>query len=122
MRILALLSALLAAACGASLGARYEAGNRAVSDGEGALYFILISPRVQRALNDCIPAGTPGAAPVLVLVADVTRAGEMQDVDIEPDSPGTDCVVRRLRERPLPPPPVSPGGESFPIGLRIETK
>jgi len=126
MRVLALpcalLCALFVAACGASLATRYEAGNRAVSDGEGALYFILISPRIQRALNDCIPAGTPGAAPVLVLVADVTRGGEMQDVDIEPDSPGTDCVVQRLRERPLPPPPVAAGAASFPIGLRIETK
>lgn len=122
MRVVALLCTLLAAACGASLGARYEAGNRALSDGDGALYFLVISPRLQRALNECIPAGMPGASPVLVLVADVTAAGQMQDVDVEPDSPGTGCVVERLTERPLPPPPVARGAETFPIGLRIETK
>jgi hypothetical protein len=122
MRILALLCALLVAACGASLGTRYEAGNRALSDGDGALYFIVISPRIQRALNDCIPSGMQGAAPVLVLVADVAASGQARNVDVEPDSPGTDCFAQRLTERPLPPPPVAKGADSFPIGLRIETK
>jgi hypothetical protein len=114
--------ALLLAGCGASMGARYEAGNHALSDGDGALYFLMISPRLQRALNECIPPGTPGASPVLVLVADVAASGRMQDVDVEPDSPGTECFVQRLTERPLPPPPVAAGAASFPIGLRIETK
>lgn len=122
MRLACLLCALLAAGCGASLATRYETGNRALSDGDGALYFLLISPRIQRALNECIPAGTPGASPVIVLVADVAASGQAQDVDVEPDSPGTDCFVQRLSERPLPPPPVAPGATSFPIGLRIETK
>lgn len=116
-----LLCALLAG-CGASLGARYETGNRALSDGEGALYFLMISPRIQRALNDCIPSGTPGASAVIVLVADVAASGEARSVDVEPDSPGTGCFAERLTARPLPPPPVAPGAASFPIGLRIETR
>ena len=116
-----LLSALLGG-CGASLATRYEAGNRALSDGDGALYFLVISPRLQRALNECIPSGTAGASPVIVLVADIAPSGQAQDVDVEPDSPGTDCFAQRLAERPLPPPPVARGAASFPIGLRIETK
>lgn len=116
------LGTLLLAGCGASLATRYEAGNRALSDGDGALYFLLISPRIQRALNACIPPGTPGASPVIVLVADVAASGQARNVDVEPDSAGTDCVVQRLTERPLPPPPVASNATSFPIGLRIETK
>lgn len=122
MRLPGLLCALLVAACGASLGARYETGNRALSDGDGALYFLMISPRLLQALNACIPSGTRGASPTLVVVADVTAAGQAQNVDVEPDSPGTDCLVQRLTERPLPPPPVASGAQTFPIGLRIDTK
>lgn len=117
-----LLCVLLLTGCGPTLATRYETGNRALSDGDGALYFLVISPRIQRALNDCIPQGTPGASPVIVLVADVAASGQARDVDVEPDSPGTDCLVQRLAERPLPPPPVAKGATSFPIGLRIETK
>ena len=116
------LPALLAAACGPSLATRYETGNRALSAGDGAMYFLMISPALQRALNDCIPAGTPGASPVIVLVADVTAAGVPTRLDIEPDSAGTDCLERRLTAKPLPRPPLAPGAATFPIGLRIETK
>lgn len=124
-RLLCLPSALIGAAlaaCGPSLATRYEVGNRALSDGDGALYFIVISPRLMQALNECIPAGTQGASPVLVLVADVPYSGVPQDLDIEPDSPGTRCVEQRLTERPLPRPPLQAGSATFPIGLRIETK
>jgi hypothetical protein len=122
MRLATLLLSLLACACGAGLAERYEAGNRALSAGDGAMYFVVISPRLQRALDDCIPRGTPGASPVIVLVADVDAAGDATNVDIEPDSPGTDCLARRLTEKPLPRPPLAAGATTFPIGLRIETR
>jgi hypothetical protein len=122
MRRLCLGLAALATACGPSLATRYEAGNRALSDGDGAMYFIVISPRLQQALNSCIPSGTAGASPVLVLVADVDASGAARDVAVEPHSAGTDCVRERLTERPLPRPPLAAGATSFPIGLRIETK
>ena len=122
LRRLVLLLALGATACGASLAERYETGNNALSAGDGAMYFVVISPRLQAALNTCIPKGTPGASPVLVLVADVDASGNATDVDIEPDSPGTDCVYRHLTEQPLPKPPLKPGATTFPIGLRIDTK
>lgn len=121
-RLPLLLPALLAAGCGASLAERYEAGNRALSAGDGALYFVVISPRLQRALNDCIPVGTPGASPVIVVVADVDAAGVVANLDIEPDSPGTGCLARRLTGGPLPRPPLAAGATSFPIGLKIETR
>ena len=117
-----LLSVLVLQACGPSLATRYEAGNRALSWGEGAMYFVVISPRLQLALNECIPKGTPGASPVLVLVADVDAGGNATNLDIEPDTPGTDCVAQRLTERPLPKPPLRAGAATFPIGLRIETR
>lgn len=121
-RLPLLLPAALAAACGPSLATRYEVGNQALSAGAGAMYFVLISPRLQLALNECIPRGTPGASPMLVLVADVDAAGIATNLDIEPDSPGTDCVAQRLIERPLPKPPLRAGAATFPIGLRIETE
>ncbi len=121
-RLAAVLPTLLLAACAPGLAARYETGNRALSDGDGAMYFLMISPALQRALNECIPAGTPGASPVIVLVADVTAEGVPANLDIEPDSPGTDCLEQRLTGKPLPRPPLAPGMTRFPIGLRIETK
>ena len=121
-RLPLLLTATLAAGCGSSLATRYETGNQALSDGDGAMYFVMISPRLQLALNECIPKGTPGASPVLVLVADVDAGGNATNLDIEPDTPGTDCVAQRLTERPLPKPPLRAGAATFPIGLRIETR
>ena len=112
----------LLASCGPSLATRYEEGNRALSAGDGAMYFVVISPILQQALNTCIPAGTQGASPVLVLVADVDASGVATHLDVEPDSPGTDCVRLHLTEKPLPKPPLAPGARSFPIGLRIDTK
>ena len=117
-----LLPALALAACGAGLAERYEAGNRALSVGDGAMYFVVISPILQRALNTCIPPGTPGASPMLVLVADVEADGTARNLKVEPDSPGTDCVRRTLTEKPLPRPPLAAGASAFPIGLRIDTK
>ena len=117
----ALLSLSLAA-CGPGLATRYENGNRALSAGDGAMYFVVISPRLQQALNTCIPAGTGGASPMLVLVADVDAAGTVSDLDIEPDSAGTECVRKQLLARPWPKPPLAPGAASFPVGLRIDTK
>ena len=117
-----LCMALVVTACGSSLATRYEAGNRALSAGDGAMYFVVISPILQSALNECIPAGTPGASPTLVLVADVDASGIPSHLDVAPDSPGTDCVFRRLTGKPWPRPPLAPGASSFPIGLRIDTK
>lgn len=124
-RALTLLAALalpMLHGCGPSLAVRYEEGNRALSWGDGAMYFVVISPVLQKALNECIPTGTPGASPVLVLVADVDALGMARDLDVEPDSPGTDCLAQRLAANPLPKPPLAEGKASFPIGLRIETK
>ena len=122
-KILAVLLATLALqACGPSLATRYETGNRALSWGDGAMYFVVISPVLQAALNECIPTGMKDASPVLVLVADVDAGGVAHGLDVEPDSPGTDCLAQRLEENPLPKPPLAEGATSFPIGLRIETK
>lgn len=122
MRLLCLTCVLALAACSAGLAERYETGNRALSAGDGAMYFVVISPVLQSALNGCIPKGTPGASPVLVVVADVAADGTAANLDVEPDSPGTGCLRRRLTEKPLPRPPLKPGADSFPIGLRIETR
>jgi len=121
-RLPLLLLPLALHACGPSLAARYEEGNRALSWGDGAMYFVVISPVLQQALNACIPHGTKDASPVLVLVADVDAGGIAHELDVEPDSPGTDCLARRLSDNPLPRPPLAEGATSFPIGLRIETK
>ena len=120
--LLASLLALALAACGPDLATRYENGNRALSAGDGAMYFVVISPRLQQALNRCIPAGTPGASPMLVLVADVDATGAVSDLDLEPDSAGTDCVREQLLARPWPRPPLAPGATRFPVGLRVDTK
>lgn len=122
MRKSFLVLALLATGCGPGLATRYEDGNRALSAGDGAMYFVVLSPRLQRALNECIPSGMAGASPVLVLVVDVDADGVAHDLDIEPDSPGTDCLALRLTERALPRPPLAPGAARFPIGLKIETR
>jgi hypothetical protein len=117
-----LLLTLAVSACGPGLATRYEDGNRALSAGEGAMYFVVISPLLQQALNACIPAGTANASPMLVLVADVDRAGGVHDLDIEPDSAGTACVEERLMLKPWPKPPLAEGAKEFPVGLRIDTR
>ena len=121
-RALLVALALALAACGPSLAMRYENGNRALSHGDGAMYFVVISPRLQAALNECIPPGTPGASPMLMVVADVDAEGNAPNLQVEPDSPGSDCVRRRLTEKPLPRPPLKPGAKTFPVGLRVDTK
>lgn len=117
-----LILALTLAACGPGLAARYAAGNRALSTDEGAVYFVVLGPVLQAALNDCIPPGTPGASPTLVIVADVAADGRADNLDVEPASPGTACVERRLRATPLPRPPEARAAGKFPIGLRIDTR
>jgi hypothetical protein len=59
---------------------------------------------------------------VIVVVADVDATGVATHVDIEPDSPGTDCLAQRLTGQPLPRPPLAAGAATFPIGLKIETR
>ena len=113
--------ALLLAACGPSLATRYEAGNMALSHGDGAMYFVVISPVLQRALNDCIPAGTPGASKMLVVVADIDALGNAPNLEVQPDSPGSECLRRYLTSKPFPRPPLKPGATTCPIGLRIDT-
>ena len=119
---LPIMLAAVAAGCGPGLAERYGAGNRALSSGDGAMYFVVIAPALQAALNRCIPPGTPGASPMLVVVADVDALGAATRVEVEPDSPGSDCVRRALGEARLPKPPLAPGATSFPIGLRIDTQ
>ena len=121
-RALAGIAAAALAACGPGLAARYAAGNRALSQGDGAVYFVVLAPVLQEALNRCIPPGTPGASPTLVLVADVDAAGRASGVQVEPDSPGSDCVRRALADTTLPRPPLAAGATSLPIGLRIDTQ
>ena len=118
----AALLALTLPACGPTFATRYATGNAALSTGEGPVYFVVIAPLLQQALNRCIPMGTPGASPTLVVVADVDGAGRAQNLDIEPDSPGTDCVAQALLAGPLPRPPLAAGETSFPIGLKIEAQ
>src|SRR5689334_8269545 len=122
MRLAALLLGLLASACGPDLATRYETGNQALSQGDGAMYFVVISPVLKRALNDCIPPGTPGASPMLVVVADVDALGNAPNLVVQPESPGSECLRRTLTGTPLPKPPLQPGSTTFPIGLRIDTK
>jgi hypothetical protein len=119
---LALCFALTLAACGPSLATRYAAGNQALSTGDGPMYFVVIAPMLQQTLNRCVPPGLAGASPMLLVVADVDASGRALNADVEPDSPGSDCVRDALREATLPRPPLAPGAATFPIGLRIDTE
>lgn len=111
------LVSLALAACGPGLADRYAIGNAALSSDEGAMYFVVMAPALQLALNECIPPGLAGASPTLVIVAEVSSSGEPLGLDVEPDSPGTACVEQRLRGG-LPRPP----RDKFPIGLKVETR
>ena len=113
---------LLASACGPSFATRYGTGNQNLSTSEGAVYFVVLSPVLQGALNECIPPGTAGASKVLVVVADIEASGAARDVDIEPDGVGTDCVQQRLAATRFHKPPLAPGATLYPIGLRIDTR
>lgn len=119
---LALLPAALLAACAAPFADRFAAGSATVNTPEGAAYLVIIGPRLQRALNACIPAGTKGASPTLVLVADVQPTGQATAVDVEPDGPGTDCLAEDFAGAPLAPPPLKAGQDRFALGLKIETR
>lgn len=119
---LVLLSFALLAGCATPFAERFAAGSRAMNTPEGAAYLILIGPRLQRALNACIPTGTAGASPTLVLVADVQPSGQALAVDVEPDGPGTGCLVDDLAGEPLALPPLKPGQAVLPVGLKIETR
>lgn len=115
-----LLPCAALAACGPGLAARLAEGNRALSEGDGPAYFVVLGPVLHEALNRCIPPGTAGASPLLVVVADVGADGRATGVDVQPDSPGRDCLRRALAQAQLPKPPLAPGAASFPIGLRID--
>ena len=120
-----LLPACLSLALCGCLGAfteRYARGNAALSTNDGAVYLVVLSPVLQQVLNLCIPPGTPEAAPVLVLVANVNAEGYARDIAIKPDSAGTTCVERALRDRTLPKPPLKNAETLFPIGLKIESR
>ena len=121
MRRVLLLFVIVLSACGPGLAARFEQGNAALSSGDGPTYFVVIAPRLQQALNRCIPPGTAGASPTLVLVADIDAAGTPHDLEVEPASPGRDCVRDALRQQQFPRPPLGPGAQIFPIGVRIDT-
>lgn len=119
MRALPLAVALLVGC--ASHADRYEAGNKALSEGDGLMYSVVIAPVLQEALNDCIPSGTEGAAPMLMVLADVLPDGAPTNVVVEPDSKGSGCLKERIEASRFFKPPLEPGQESFPIGVRIET-
>lgn len=114
------LAALLAGC--ASFADRFERGNANLSTGDGAVYLVLLSPILQNALNSCIPSGKSGNSPVIVLVADIDARGEAHDIDVEPDSAGTDCLADALTGRMLPRPPLAAGELAYPIGLKIENR
>lgn len=117
----ALLVAAALTGC-TSLADRYAAGNAALSTDEGAVYFVVLAPRLQAALNGCIPPGTAGASPVLLIVADVDADGAARNLAVEPDSPGSECVREELSRRSLPRPPAVAAGQTYPIGIRIDTR
>lgn len=117
----AVLLAFLVSACAPGLAERYEAGNRALSAGDGLMYSVVIAPVLQEALNTCIPEGTAGAAPVLMILADIGANGLAHGVVVRPESPGSDCVRERIEQSRFHKPPLGPGQASFPIGLRVES-
>ena len=115
-----ILSAYCVASCAANLAERYEKGNQALSTGDGPMYSVIIAPALQDALNTCIPKGTPGAAPVIMVLADISAEGAARNVVVQPDSAGTNCVSEKISQAHFHKPPLEAGQESFPIGLRIE--
>lgn len=118
---LLLLAAVLLSAC-TSFADRFAAGSAAMNTPEGAAYLVIIGPRLQRALNACIPPGTAGASPTLALVAEVEPSGQATNVDVEPDGPGTECLTAELGGNPLPMPPLKEGTAHLPLGLKIVTR
>ncbi len=114
------LAACLLVSCTAGLAERYQAGNQALSTGDGPMYSVIIAPVLQDALNTCIPEGTPGAAPVLMILADIEANGMARNVEVRPDSPGADCVRQRMEQSRFHKPPLASGQATFPIGLRID--
>jgi hypothetical protein len=117
-----LLVALLvafAAGC-ASLADRFERGNARMSTPAGLAYLVLMSPRLQQAMDLCMPPGTARPSPTLVLVADLDAAGAASNVRVEPSSEDSDCMREEFRRRGFPPPPLQPGEERYPVGLRID--
>ena len=84
------------------------------------MYSVIIAPVLQIALNTCIPKGTRGAARVIMVLADISPEGAARNVVVQPDSAGTDCVIEKISRARFRKPPLEPGQESFPIGLRIE--
>jgi hypothetical protein len=113
------LAALCTVSC-ASLAERYEKGNKALSTPDGLAYTVWIAPVLRSALNACIPVGTPSPSPRLVLVADILASGKATNVNVEPPSPGADCIADQVEETPLRPPPLPAGEGSYPIGIRID--
>lgn len=118
----ALLTLALFSSCSAPFADRFAAGSAAMNTPEGAAYLVIIGPRLQRALNACIPPGTTGASPTLVLVAEVEPSGQATRVDVEPDGPGTRCLTAELGGDPLPMPPLKEGQARLPLGLKIVTR
>lgn len=106
--------------CATGLATRFEKGSQALSTGEGAAYFVRMGPILQDALNTCIPFSLPPPAKMIMVLADITKAGTASDVVVEPASEGTLCVADQLSKARFPPPPIVAGEEMFPIGIRVD--
>lgn len=106
--------------CATSLAARFEQGSQALSTGEGAAYFVRIGPILQDALNMCIPSSLRPPSKMIMVLADITQAGTATKVVVEPSSEGTRCVADQFSKARFPPPPMQPGEEIFPLGIRVD--
>jgi hypothetical protein len=101
--------------------ARAAAGRAASATPAGSKFDQSLVPMLGKAGAFCDPSGTTLPASELgqfVLVGNVTQAGTLVDVEVQPETPVAECFAARLARDHFNP-PARPGGSTYPIVVQL---
>ena len=109
MKYLALVIIFFAGAAHAGdFSARVKAGKQSLSSPEGQQYEASWGEVMQTILPVCIPLGSTSPANLgkFTFVADVSSAGLVSSVEVEPSTDVSRCFAKHFNNAHLPPPPI----------------
>jgi hypothetical protein len=121
---LALVALLASSTASADIASRVAAGKSAIAATKEARDYHALATGTAMApvMKTCAPPGS-NAAPQdwkLTVVANVSAAGAVQDIEVDPANAVTACVAEQLRKATLPAPPAAvAGSKGFPLQIEM---
>jgi hypothetical protein len=113
----------VAVAHASDFAARVKAGKQAVASPEGQQYERSLGAVMKSILTTCIPKGStdPANLGTFTFVADVSVAGLVSSVEVDPSTAVSQCFALHFGRAHLPKPPTSlMKGEILPVADDIE--